>query len=245
MEITYATVSADDERHHILTIQSDKNETIRVGQTITIQLVDESCVDRTIASMRKWEPNYSKKRGKWIGVDSISNGESCQADVFGLVGIVQTTSMPTSEEERRLAAMISVMPYKELCDGTESIYDHIDDSFAVPDKVIAYLKTTHPHMVRMGIYKHPFKDAELLGPYWYTDGEYYWDRDAWKYVLKYHVTLPQAFIEKVMSEEGTRFLKKCAESDESWAKAIRSFKSQPGTLCLMPDDAGDLALEEF
>ena len=245
MEITFSAVSAYDDSHYILTIKTEEGETIRVGQKIEVQLVDESFIECEIATMRKWNPNYSKKRGKWIDVDSVSNGESCEVDVYGLKGVVQTTSMPSPEERRRLAAMINVMPYKEIDGGEESIYDHIDENYVVPEKVIAYLKTTQPHAVCMGIYKHPFKDQDLLGPYWYTDGEYYWDRDAWKYVVKYHVTLPQAFVDKVMSEEGTAFLEKCMESDESWAKNIQSLKARPNTLCLMPDDAGDIDLEDF
>lgn len=141
--------------------------------------------------------------------------------------------------------MINVMPYKEIHGGKESIYEHIDENFTVPEKVITYLQTTQPFCVAMGLYKHPFKDIQLCGPYFYTDGEYYWDRDAWKYVLKYHVTLPQKFIDKVLSDEGSAFLAKCAASDESWAKRIEYWKKQPNTLCLLPNDAGDLSLDNF
>lgn len=55
-----------------------------------------------------------------------------------------------------LAVMINVIPYKEIDGGEESVYDHIDESYVVPEKVITYLETTQPHMVCMGIYKHPF-----------------------------------------------------------------------------------------
>jgi hypothetical protein len=34
--------------------------------------------------------------------------------------------------------------------------------------------------------------------------------DTWKYVLKYHVTLPKEFIDHVMSEEGIAFMEWCA-----------------------------------
>ena len=97
----------------------------------------------------------------------------------------------------------------------------------------------------MGVYKHPFKEKRLLGPYLYTDGEYYWDRDTWKYVLKYHVTLPQDFIDKVLSDKGTAFLEECAKSDNFWNKVIKNWKSQPDTLCLLPDDAGDSSIDDF
>ena len=218
MEITHAAVLADDDNHYILTIKTDEGETIHVGQKISIMFTDETFVEHEIASMRKWELKPNAKQGDWIDVEFISGGQSCEADVYGIEGHVQTTDMLSPAEMRRLAAMINVMPYKEINGGWESIYDHIDESFVVPEKVIAYLQTTQPHLVCMGLYKHPFKDMQLCGPYWYTDGEYFWDRDAWKYVIKYHVTLPQKFIDKVMSDEGTAFLEKCAESDEAWVE---------------------------
>ena len=253
MEITRATVLADDDNHHHLTIKTDKGETIRVGQKISIMVTDENIiehiVEHEIASMHIWKSDSDGKRGNWIDVESVSNGQSCEADVYGIEGYVQTTETPSPEEMRaereRLAAMINVMPYKEINGGDESIYDHIDGNFVVPEKVIAYLQTTQPHLVCMGLYKHPFKDMLLCGPYWYTDGEYFWDRDAWKYVIKYHVTLPQNFIDKVMSEEGTAFLEKCAESDESWAKKIKELKESPDTLCFMPENADDYSLDDF
>ncbi len=245
MEITFAVVSAYDDTHQILTLKADSGETIRVGQKISIMLTDETYEEHEIVSMRIWELKPNAKKGKWIDVEAISDGQSCEVDIYGIKGIVQTTSMPSPAEMRRLAAMINVMPYKEIDGGEESIYDHIDETFSVPEKVIAYLQTTEPHMVCMGLYKHPFKDMQLCGPYWYTDGEYYWDRDAWKYVLKYHVTLPQSFIDKVMSDKGTDFLEKVAASDDSWRKRIQEMKERPNTLCLMPDNAGDYSLDDF
>lgn len=245
MEVQFAAVSAYDENHHIITIKADDNETIRVGQVISIERQDETFVECTIAAMRRWKKNPNAKRGKWVDVESISDGESCEIDVYGDIGHIQTTSMPSAAERRRLASMINLMPYKEINGGDESIYDYIDADFKVPPKVILYLQTTQPHMVSMGIYKHPFKDMTLLGPYWYTDGEYYWDRDTWKYVLKYNVTLSKTFIDKVMSDEGTAFLERCAESEDSWAERIKAFKENPNVLCLMPDNAGDVSLEDF
>lgn len=61
MEITYSAISAYDDSHHILTIKTENGETIRKGQTIVVQLIDESFVECEIASMRKWNPNFSKK----------------------------------------------------------------------------------------------------------------------------------------------------------------------------------------
>lgn len=37
-----------------------------------------------------------------------------------------------------LAVMINVMPYKEIDGGEESVYDHIDESYVVPEKVITF-----------------------------------------------------------------------------------------------------------
>ena len=245
MKIISDAVSAYDYSHHILKIEADKGETIRLGQKISIMILDEDTMERIeeheIASMHKWVLQPDGKHGDWIDVEAVSDGQSCEADVYGIEGRVQTANMPSPAEMRRLAAMINVTPYKEINGGEESI----DENFTVPEKVIAYLQTTQPHLVCMGLYKHPFKDMQLCGPYWYTDGEYYWDRDAWKYVVKYHVTLPQNFIDKVMSDEGTAFLEKCAESDESWSKRIKELKESPATLCLMPENAGDFSLDEF
>lgn len=245
MEITFAYVDGDDKSINYLDINTAENETIKIGQLIPIELTDETVIEREVIAIRIWQENSDKKGGKMVSVDSVSGDESCEVEVHDIKGHVQTTSMPSPAEMRRLNAMKNVMPFKEIKGGTESIYDHIDKNYKVPKKVIAYLQTTQPHMVSMGIYKHPFKDKELVGPYFYTDGEYYWDRDAWKYVMKYHVTLPKDFIDKVMSEEGTAFLDKCAKSNNSWSKTIKEWKDQPNSLCLMPDNAGDLSLEDF
>ena len=136
---------------------------------------------------------------------------------------------------------ISITPYKELRGGDESIHKHTKIGYAVPNKVIAYLQTTVPFMMSPGIYKHPFKaETRLLGPYLYTDGKYYWDRDTWKYVLKYNLVLPQEFIDHVMSDEGTAFLEKCEKENNSWGNVIGKWKEQPNTICLLPENAGKL-----
>ena len=162
--------------------------------------------------------------------------------------IEEETRRTVEEEEfyeSNFDGLISLMPFREIRCGEQSIFDHVDESFVVPPKVIAYLQTTKPLAVCFGVYKHPFKGTNLLGPYLYTDGEYYWDRDAWKYVVKYHVTLPQAFIDKVMSDVGTAFLKECENSGESWETIIAEWKKQPDSICLLPDDAGDYSLDDF
>lgn len=53
--------------------------------------------------------------------------------------------------------MVCISPFKEINGGEESIYDYVQDRYEVPDKVIAYLKTTNPYLMSLGIYKHPFK----------------------------------------------------------------------------------------
>ncbi len=122
----------------------------------------------------------------------------------------------------------------------------MQEGYTVPDKVIAYLRTTKPFMMSPGVYKHPFRDGrELLGPYWYTDDKYYWDRDTWKYVVKYGLALPQEFIDHVMSENGTRFLEEQGGSEVSWSNTIKSWKKQEGLICLLPENAGDIGLDNF
>lgn len=246
MIITFTSVDSLDENHHILSVEAEKGETIRVGQKVSIMMIDETYEEHVIASIQVGKLNQSKRRWKWMNVESISDGEAAEVSIYGIRGKVWATCMPTPAEMRRLDAMINIMPYKELHGGDESIYDHVGESFTVPDKVILYLQTKQPHMACPGIYPHPFKpEMQLLGPYFYTDDEYYWDRDAWKYVVKYHVTLPQKFIDKVMSDEGTAFLEKCAESNDSWTARIREWKDRKDLLCLLPEDAGDHSLEDF
>ena len=120
---------------------------------------------------------------------------------------ISTTSSGEEENIKKLPRLICLTPYKEIKGGDESIYDHVREGYTVPDKVIAYLKMAKPYVMCLGIYEHPFKEGvTLLGPYWYQDGTYSWDRDTWKYVVKYGLELPQEFIDHVMSEEGTRFM---------------------------------------
>lgn len=141
---------------------------------------------------------------------------------------------------------ISLTPYREIVGGKESIYDHVQEGYSVPEKVIAYLRTSQPYVMSPGIYEHPFKKGcRLLGPYLYTDGTYCWDRDTWKYVVKYGLKLPQCFIDHVMSDEGTAFIEKCIEENPSWGNSINQWKERECLLCFLPDDAGDIDLEDF
>ena len=141
---------------------------------------------------------------------------------------------------------ICITPYTELRAGEKSIYDYVREGYTVPDKVIAYLRTTKPFLMSPGIYDHPFKKGyRLTGPYLYTDGKYYWDRDTWKYVVKYGLTLPQDFIDHVMSDEGTRFIEKCIEEHDSWGNAIKEWKKRQGFICFLPENAGDHSIDDF
>ena len=148
--------------------------------------------------------------------------------------------------EKRWEQMICLTPFKEILGGEESIFDYVEDGYSVPDKVIAYLRTTKPFLMSPGIYDHPFKEGvQLLGPYLYTDDIYYWDRDTWKYVVKYHVKLPQDFIDHVMSKEGSTFIESQIDASDSWQNTIKGWKKQQGSACFLPDNAGDKEIDEF
>ena len=134
--------------------------------------------------------------------------------------------------------LISLTPFKELKQGEESIYDYIDEAFVVPDKVLLYLQGGHNHVMSPGIYDHPFKKGEtLLGPYIYTDDKYVWDRDTWKYVKKYHLRLPEEFIEYVMAKDP----KEIVDNRESWNKKFKEW----GVNSFLPENGGDVKLDDF
>lgn len=247
MKVKFAATPSWAEDNSIITIEADIEESISVGQSVKFELTDESWTERTIVSMEKWVCPEDGAKGKWVKVDFIKNGETAEATIENIQSnTIQTTSMPRPETFRKWAAMINLTPYKEIKGGEESIYDHVQEGYEVPDKVIAYLRTTKPFLMSPGIYNHPFKEGQsLLGPYLYTDDTFYWDRDTWKYVVKYGLTLPQEFIDHVMSDEGTKFIEQQIESNESWTKAIREWKKKKGFICLLPDDAGDRELADF
>ena len=141
---------------------------------------------------------------------------------------------------------IIITPYKEIHGGELSIYDFVQEGYTVPDKVIRYLQTKEPSMFSPGIYMHPFKEGKrLLGPYWYGDGKYAWDRDTWKYVVKYHLTLPEEFIEHVMSDAGTQFLEKACCKADSWYQKVEGLEGNNKYINFLPKDADDIDIEEF
>ena len=117
---------------------------------------------------------------------------------------------------------ICLTPFREIGGGSESIYDYVDSEYTVPEKVLTYLTRGDLYVLSPGVYEHPFKKGtHLPGPYTYTDGYYYWDRDTWEYVLKYHVRLPEEFIDYVMAV------------------------TEPNTLPLIPDCADGSKMEDF
>ena len=63
--------------------------------------------------------------------------------------------------------------------------------------------------------------------------------------MKYQVTLPQEFIDHVMSEEGTAFIERFIDQSDSWSDAIKKWKKRQGFLCLLLDNAGEIELEKF
>ena len=132
--------------------------------------------------------------------------------------------------------LICISPFKELRGGEESIYDYIDKDFSVPDKVIAYLRVKTGCLARPGIYEHPFKvGMRLLGPFKYTDGKYIWDSDLWKYVLKYHVTLPQEFVDYVMSSVLDDYFIQHIEDSDIWPEYMKPYKKKQGWKSFLPN----------
>ena len=243
-----------------LDIRLDEGEFLTKGGNITIEMMDDSFIVREVKIInpqlagdyaevsqkaRQWKPS-----GKTLS--EIKGPCTCEIVVMN----VAYHEVKTEEEIRNrkdieeflqeINEMVCISPYQELNCGDKSIYDNIEEGYVVPDKVIAYLRTTKPYLMSLGTYEHPFKKGvTLLGPYWYTDGYYYWDRDTWKYVVKYGLKLPQEFIDHVMSDAGTKFIERCIEENESWSSIIKAWKKEQGYVCFLPDDAGNKEIEEF
>lgn len=171
MEIKFAATPSGVEDNSVITILADEGERISVGDSVQIELTDESFTEKTIVSMRRWCYPKGAKRGKWKHVNYIENGENAEATIENIrSSTIQTTSVPSHVERKKWTRMICLTPFKEIHGGNESIYDYVEKGYSVPDKVIAYLRTAKPFLASPGIYEHPFKEGvTLLGPYLYTD----------------------------------------------------------------------------
>ena len=247
-----------------LTVILEDGEVIHLGDTIDILMMDDTYLQREVKMINpRYAGDYAavskKARAK---VDAGEYGESKKKTTI-VTGPCRCTlvvmNVPYHEvktndeiaarqaiEERR--RLINLVPYREFAGGkhSDSITEHTQDGYTVPDKVLTYLQVGDAYMMCPGIYDHPFKPGtRLLGPYYYTDGIHYWDRDTWKYVLKYHVVLPECFINHVMSEAGTAFIEKRIAEEDAWSKSIKNWKKQEGVLCLLPDNAGSIPIEDF
>ena len=143
--------------------------------------------------------------------------------------------------------MINITPYKELRFGDESIYDKIrSNEDEIPKKVIDYLRAGNAHLMSPGIYDHPFKkEIRLLGPYILTDNNrYIWDRDTWKYVVKYRLALPEEFIEFVLGNEGSKVYESMVVG-KNWNNVIQDWKATGDSIIFLPDNADDKELCDF
>ena len=254
MEIRYATgCPYEDYENGVMNLDVllENGDTVSVGDVIKIEMMDDSVIEREVKIINP------KKAGDYYPVSKEareSNWGRSKKPVLSVTGecgcslvVLDCNPCDVKTQENIDAkaffdeknSRFCLTPYIELHMGEESIYDHINHSFSVPDKVILYLQTKELYFFCPGLYQHPFhEETTLCGPYVYTDGYYYWDRDTWKYVLKYGLTLPQQFIDHVMTDEASIFLNQNHNGD--WHLA-----EHPNTLNLLPKDSGDIPLDQF
>ncbi|MBR4514070.1 MAG: hypothetical protein IKO61_04215 [Lachnospiraceae bacterium] len=239
-----------------LDVELGEGEVVSLNSMISIEMMDDSFLQTEVLIINpKRAGDYSviSDKAKEYGMSKkmISSVKGpCNATL--VVKDVPYHEVKTDQEinsRRILEEMnnkVCLSPFKELNEGDKSIYDFVRDGYSVPDKVIAYLRIKEPYMMSPGVYDHPFKTGtQLLGPYLYTDGYYYWDRDLWKYVIKYHVTLPQEFIDYVMSNDVDPFFESYIDKSDLWTETIKKMKKKQGILCLLPQDSGDKELSDF
>lgn len=234
-----------------LDVELSENEEISLGDMIDIEMMDGSFLKREVkiinpklagdyapVSKKVRESNWSRSKQP---VTIIKGACHCSVVVLNVPyhevktdAEIKSRALRAERESR-----YCLTPYSEIKLGKESIFDHLQEGYTIPEKVIEYLKTQKLYFMSPGIYPHPFKpEKDLLGPYVYTDGYYYWDRDTWKYSVKYGLVLPQEFIDHVISEEGTAFLNEYA--GRTW-----KIKERKNMLNLLPDDHGDVSLDDF
>ncbi|MFG6369530.1 MAG: hypothetical protein K1W16_14180 [Lachnospiraceae bacterium] len=253
MEIISTTVMAKDEKMVTLTIALSEGEQIKKGDELELAQMDGGTITRKVLCVNQWcykdiedvcTCTYCTEEDGNLPVIGPCRAELTFYDV-DTHALDSEENRATQEFLRLFQETTCITPYRELQMGSQSIYDNIQEGYTVPERVILYLQTKRLFTMALGVYAHPFKkDVDLLGPYMYTDGIYYWDRDTWKYVVKYGLKLPEDFIVHVMSEEGEAFLKSMSGKD-SWQEQLEELKQQKNTLCLLPDDAGDSSLEAF
>ncbi len=117
MEIAFAATPSTEEENTILSVKIDEGETIRVGQMISIELVDGTFAKREIVSMSVWFKPEGK-RGYYKEANHIEGLGSAEIKVEHLKSnTVQTTSMFSRETRRRWSEMICITPYMELKGG--------------------------------------------------------------------------------------------------------------------------------
>jgi len=217
-------------------------ERLAVSETVSIELMDGSSVVREVLELR------ALVDGKYANVRACTGPCPFGVEVSNLEGYDVKT--PDAVEARRrikrFDQMVCLTPFRELKHGDESIYDWVEDGYAVPKKVLAYLMTTEPFFMSPGIYEHPFKPGKrLLGPYCYTDGHFWWDRDCWKYTAKYHVRLPREFVDYVMSGKGDKFMKSHSPNPSSWFNRIEELYGDTPHGNFLPRNAGNVDLKDF
>lgn len=252
-----------DERLDTLDIYLEEGERIAVGDVLDIPMMDGSTIQREVKALNPHAAGdfapISDAIARGVAEGRYRTSKSPVTSIEGPAALCQpiledvpfnevlsTENMDRKEFYERRAKMFCLTPFKELHLGRESIYDWVEEGYSVPVKVIAYLKTTEPDMMSPGVYEHPFIPGKrLLGPYCYTDGHYWWDRDTWKYVTKYHVRLPQEFVDFVMSGAGDEFARTHIPYARSWFETIESNYGDEPHANFLPQDAGDINIDQF
>lgn len=229
-----------------LHVSLDETESISLGDTVKIELMDDSVIEREVVLLNPkyandYEYIYCPDTYKGQITKQVSGKCLCTVVVMNVAYHDVKTEQEISSRRlfNEVRSRKCLTPYKELHWGKESIFDYIDPEFVVCDKVIQYLQTDESYLVAPGIYEHPFIPSKrLLGPYSYTDGQYYWDRDTWKYVVKYHLKLPKEFIDHVLSDKGTEFIK-------AHRHGAKLFLSHDELLAHTSTDSTDIPLDDF